>query len=378
MTPPCHRCGRMRGLSLIELMVALVLGLLLTAAVLQVYLATKRTFVTQDQLGQQQEGGRYALDHIARDLRMAGLFGCASRRMPGQPLPIRNHLADSAYPYDLTPGVRGYEAVGTAPGQQYDLPATDPPAVSTGTGWAPTLPARMLAGSARIIAGSDVLVITGASPLAVPLVDPYTSGAQIFVRTPHDFGAGDILLVTDCLQAQIFQATAVSAGGHNITGAAGGPFAPGNGAPIATRGPIGPFRAGAEVSALRSHAYYVGVGSDGTPTLFRERLAHRVGAAAARVEREELISGVESMQLLYGVDPGGNFRAEDYVTADAVSDWQQVRAVRIALLVRSPGEFAPEADSTVYVLEGTRINPVDDRRQRRVFSTTVSLRNRLR
>ena len=68
------------GFSLIELMVGAVLGLLLLGAVIVVYMSVKRTFIAQDEDTGVVEGGRFAIDTITRDLRMAGLSGCAGRR----------------------------------------------------------------------------------------------------------------------------------------------------------------------------------------------------------------------------------------------------------------------------------------------------------
>ncbi|MGI0117280.1 PilW family protein [Zooshikella sp. RANM57] len=60
------------GLSLIELMIALVLGLLLLAGVLQVFLGSSQTYRLTGDLARAQENGRFALDMLTRDIRMAG------------------------------------------------------------------------------------------------------------------------------------------------------------------------------------------------------------------------------------------------------------------------------------------------------------------
>ena len=83
------------------------------------------------------------------------------------------------------------------------------------------------------------------------------------------------------------------------------------------------------------------------------------------------------MQIVYGVDGNEDYIVDDYRDASAVTDWQQVRAIRVSLLMRSPEEFLDGMDTATYNLAGTTINPVDDRRQRRVFSSTIALRNRL-
>lgn len=74
-TPGCCGSGRAQGIGLVELMVAMVLGALVVAAVVQIFSANKQTFRMQDAMSLTQEGGTYALDFIARDLLRAGFPG---------------------------------------------------------------------------------------------------------------------------------------------------------------------------------------------------------------------------------------------------------------------------------------------------------------
>ncbi|ARU27615.1 hypothetical protein CBR65_09340 [Cellvibrio sp. PSBB006] len=67
------------GLSLIELMIAITLGLILMAGVIQVFLSSRVTFATQQAMSRVQETGRLAVEFMARDIRMAGYMGCTSR-----------------------------------------------------------------------------------------------------------------------------------------------------------------------------------------------------------------------------------------------------------------------------------------------------------
>jgi len=370
MRPNVNFQGRLqRGLTLIEMMVAMVLALLLTAAVLQVYLLNKTTFTAQQQSGIVQESGNFALEYLTRDARMAGLAGCSSRRSGTQPLPVHNYLNSTAYPFDLIGhGISGFESTGTGVGATYNITATNP---APGGGWTPALPTGANALDGKALPGSDVLVVSGISPDDIPLVAPFTSGSQIFVDDVRDITNGEILVVTNCQQAEVFQATNVVSASNNIVGSSAGSYTPGNAENIASTGPEGPFTEGTRVSRLRSYAYYVGRGTDGTPSLYRASLR---GSA---MEDQELVPGVDSMQIVYGVDGNEDYIVDDYRDASAVTDWQQVRAIRVSLLMRSPEEFLDGMDTATYNLAGTTINPVDDRRQRRVFSSTIALRNRL-
>ena len=381
--PVCGRDGsrsrrRALGLSLIELMVAMVLGLLLLGAVLQVYMSTKMTFVAQDQKSGVEETGRYALEFIARDVRMAGLTGCGSRTMPGTTLSLTNHVnGAAAFPWQFSVAVMGYEANSSAPGNTLTLAASEPAAGGT---WNATLP-QALRDMNLAVPGSDVLLLGGIGAQTWPLVDPFSSGSQIFVQAGNDITQGDVLFVTDCGQGIVFQATGVTqAGGKtNVVGSNAATVAPGNSSNIAEQGPTGgAFRAGGTVGRATSIAYFIGRGSGGAPSLFRATLLAPDNNANSRVLRsEELVSGIESMQLLYGVDTDGDFAINSYQTATGVANWEQVRTVQLALLARAAENSLAQDDAATYALAGTTVNPVDDRRQRRVFAMTISLRNRL-
>ena len=103
---------------------------------------------------------------------------------------------------------------------------------------------------------------------------------------------------------------------------------------------------------------------------------------------QEIAEGVENMQVLYGEDLNGDFTPDRYVTADAVANPRAVVSVRISLLVRTVDNLPLRPDDTnTYTLLGstatatqTIIDPeegnANDQRFRRVFGTTVFLRNK--
>ncbi|MEH6565628.1 MAG: prepilin-type N-terminal cleavage/methylation domain-containing protein [Halopseudomonas sp.] len=71
------------GFSLVELMVAMAVGLMLTLGVLQVFLASKESFALQQRSAAMQENARFLLGRLAQDIRLAGQFGCLElRRLP--------------------------------------------------------------------------------------------------------------------------------------------------------------------------------------------------------------------------------------------------------------------------------------------------------
>lgn len=70
-----YRFWKMRGVGLVELMVSLLLGALLTAGIVALFNANRQTFRLQDNVTRTQENGSFALDFLTEDLRMAGYPG---------------------------------------------------------------------------------------------------------------------------------------------------------------------------------------------------------------------------------------------------------------------------------------------------------------
>lgn len=119
----CGVDARQRGFSLVELMVAMTLGLTLVLGVSQLFLASKRSFVLQQHLAAVQENARFVLTRISRDLRQAGVFGCLDlQRLPAA---TRSQLpADFAEPITYADGtlklltaVTAHDPI-SAPGQR--------------------------------------------------------------------------------------------------------------------------------------------------------------------------------------------------------------------------------------------------------------------
>jgi type IV pilus assembly protein PilW len=99
------------------------------------------------------------------------------------------------------------------------------------------------------------------------------------------------------------------------------------------------------------------------------------------------VEGIENMQIVYGEDMSGDRIPDRYVKADTVANWRNVMAVRIGILARSLAqtesggkEYGPDVDTGSYDVDGDGTNDFTvpapgDRYQRRVFRTTVLMRN---
>ncbi len=363
------RDTRQSGVTLVELMVALVLGLVLTGGFIQVFLANRTTYAFNEGLSRLQENGRFALDTLSFRVRMAGFRGC----LPD--VPLFNNLGSAAdLAFDFEQALIGFEADGTAPGDEFTA-ASSNPANSTSPGdWTPTLPAEL---RNRVIPGSDVIVVRSVSAAAHALRSPFSDADTVHVNAPAGtYVVGDIAVVSDCQKASVFQVTGAAAagGGLDLTHAAGG--TPGNA--LQTWDTDQLYGAGAEVMRGETWIYFVGTrAGGGSPALYQARLQTNSAASRAELVYEEIADSVETMQVLYGVDTNADNRVDEYRTANAVADWDEVVAVRVSLLLRAPDEYGTETDTSDYLVNGTLFDPVDDRRVRQVFTTTIALRNRL-
>jgi type IV pilus assembly protein PilW len=358
---------RQQGVTLVELLVALMLGLLLTAGIIQVFIGNRATYEFNDSLSRIQENARFTLDHMAYNARMAGYSGCLSDVV------IYNNLdAPDDFRDDIENGLQGFDASGTADGQTFSAGSDPVPSTNPGA-WTPSLPAEL---DGLVLPGSDVLIVRGIGGAPHPLVSPFNDSAQLFVADPHDFLLGEILVVTDCHKASIFQLTNVTSSGFgvNLVHSNDGKYVPGNSSP--TWGPEQDYGLGAEVARLQTFAFFVGRGANGNPTLFQLRLQRQSGTASGFMP-EELAEGIDTMQVRYGIDDDSDGAIDRMISADAVADWQRVLSVEMSLLARARDEYGTEVDTQVYRLGAMQFNPPDDRRLRQAFSTSVGVRNRL-
>lgn len=65
-----------KGFGLVEIMVALVLGLVVSLGIIQIFTASRATFVAQNASARMQEDARFVLSKMLQELRLAGMYGC--------------------------------------------------------------------------------------------------------------------------------------------------------------------------------------------------------------------------------------------------------------------------------------------------------------
>lgn len=384
-----HRRVRQTGLSLIELMIGIALGLLLTAGILQLFIGTKNTYSAQDGVSKMQESARFGAEFLNTEMRMAALRSLCYDYYGSDFMNITNHLTQNGQLlYSSAIGVWGWDYDGTGDGDTYTLPADLDPSTEARSNWTAgasvgQLPAEL---QGMVVPGSDVLLIKRVTPLAnwvatsggtsntIPLVqsDP-ASGVNNDGVDPDDW-KNDLVLVTNCQNGDLFVNTSDSA---NVLNSSGGVSDLPDGSLIDTLSndgtALGAYGQSAQVYRFNSTLFFIGQRAAGGPTsLYRAN----VGAEG---DVQELVENVESMQVLFGItdDPDVRDQVSDYVTADEVSDWSLVLSARIGLLMRAPGNGHGAVARSLEV-NGLTVDEPSDGAQRTVFVMDSTPRNLVR
>jgi type IV pilus assembly protein PilW len=371
----------LRGFSMIELMVAMAIGLAFIVVVLSVYLSSKTAFRRTEELSGLQAAARNAFEYVGFDARQAGMLGC---QLGGDKGITKNASPDLSNDF-LVP-VQGFNA------------AVDPVFDQTGTNdaskWtantapvgSPSKPVFNSSGSGlpnNISIGSDVLFLRGPST-SIPLrltesANPAVSTTTVKVEgttsgsCASGLCANSFAMITNCTEGAIVQVNNLSNATKITTLTLKSPG----------MGSLNEFKVDrSEVFPMQTVVYYVAPASNGTTqSLYR----HRFDGSIATGTREELIEGVENMQITYGVDnatanadASPDYTVDVYQTANAVADWGTVLSIKIALVVRAPqpltgGLAGPGSDTA----NGVTVTYADTKYDRRVFTNVIALRNRI-
>lgn len=330
-----------RGLSLVELLVALALGAFITIGIIQMFTANQETYRVNIGQARMQEGARFAMEFLTAPIRMAGFMGCFSE--PVGFFEQLNPNANADYLIDFASPVGGHEA--TAPNTWSPLLAA--------------LPADIPAGN--IASGTDVLTIRTSDPRGTRLSTAMANSSDpIVVRTlPNgetaQYTAQDLFVISDCEKATFFQLTSATTTANviNMAHIAGGAAAtPGNDtADITPDNDV--FGLDATVHRIETQVFFIAPGAGGGLSLWRKS-----GFLGAPVE---LVEGIEDLQVLYGIDTDNDGVPNRYRTVQNVVDLADVRTLRISITANSVNP----------------VNDVGDGLLRRTFTNTIALRNRI-
>ena len=344
MDPSKRSRTRQRGLTLIEVMVALTLSLILTAGVVQIFSGTRSTYRFQEALSGVQENGRFVLQQMARQIRQLGYSGCAR----GADLEFNNNVEDANGnkwdEWNQGRELRGFEHVSGA--------------------WSPDDPG--------VPAATHSSVIRAKVPVGGNLkvtADP--GGANIQVNDGDSLFKCQVVMVSNCRTADIF-VIVNKPGSDTLTHSNAQQCGGSNSASNIDNFLSNDDYTGASIVRQNDVLYFVRDGDgDGVPELWR-----RVVDGSATPTDTQMVEGVERMELRYGEDTDGDGAPDSYVLANGVANWPDVVAVRISVLMVSTSDNVTD-DPQPYTFAGTTVANPGDRRLRQVFTKTIALRNRL-
>ncbi|MES9962442.1 MAG: PilW family protein [Candidatus Sedimenticola sp. 20ELBAFRAG] len=343
---------RQQGMGLIEIMIAMVLGLMLTIGMVEIFIANKQAYKSQDSMSRIQESGRFAMEIMARNIRMAGFQGCANLDIV-----IPNVIADPppGAGFGSNQSVLGWEKTG--PGNTAFDGYTD--------SFANTYPVHIDAlERADILEGTDVITVNRASDCGAYLVGNLiadNANIQLNPDNTCEFAAGEILIISDCVNTDIFRATNVSQGAAKIT------IAHANNMNTTNR-LSKPYGEDAQIYKFIQLDYFVKENDYGRPALFEI-----INGGPPR----ELVEGIEDMQAEYGEDTTDDLTADRYVDAPDVGvggfGWGKLTGLRLTLDMRSIRDNVAVAPRTITYKGDAAYS---DKRLEQSMAATIGLRNR--
>jgi type IV pilus assembly protein PilW len=372
-----------RGMTLVELLIALALSLAVLIGLSSVYVAVKQAFRFQENTGRLQEDANFALDAISRELRMAGYGGCpgVKKIVVGVTTYYPGSVLSSGSP-DGIEGANPLAQIETSNAEVIVQPLTS---FNFIRGF-DNVPSGMFAsGAVPSTSGTDSLLFSGGSAESVGVSVAMAAANSPLTIASDPYGWRNAtansgvynMIVSDCTSSSIFAGKVAQSGG--VTTIAHDTSL-GNSSDNFSSSYI--FGTDATVNLLRWNFFYVATRAGAsTPSLYRVAFNGN-----SRLAAEEIVSNVESMQLHYGenteLDGSGvpTLMADQWrTTAATVVDWSRVVAVRVGLMMVSADDNAnPGVTLTTPTLLGqtyTLPSGASANRLRKEFSTTVVLRN---
>ncbi|MCW8127495.1 PilW family protein [Microbulbifer halophilus] len=339
--------SRQRGLSLIELMIAILLSSMLLLGVLQIFDSNRDTIRMQTAFARVQESGRFATDLLTREIRMADYWGCAPD--PGS---IKNHLDTSDTDYDASYlgnlGNNGVLGTDNASGETV--------------------------GTKAVAEGSDILYLRGSENACggTGRMVPSTNAASLMATQNCGVEEGQTVLLANCQSGELMTITQVQGGNGGNSDKRTLVHNTGNNSADGwinndTKELQREYGADARLLVPYQRIYFVADSAAGDSSLF---VSENGGDA------QELIPGIEDMQLLYGRDTDDDETVDTWTSAAGLTeaDMALAQAIKVQLVAANEANVNAD-DMTVTDLDDDDTTYTDGR-LRKVYLSTVKVRNR--
>lgn len=358
-----HTPRKQAGFTLVELMVALTLGLIVIAALIGVFIANNQNYRQNEALAVLQDNARFALDVMSRDLAMAGYWGGVRAVDAGVNVRVSAAGRAAVSNSSTTNGDCGPTGQGASSFWLFNVGT--PLEFRTQSSGTPIGSLFRCLDPNNLVADSDIVMIRHAAGQCAFTSDVAGCGGNTMV-------ANRFYVKTNQNIASLFRATASEL---NTVSSTPADCVDGSG----TSAPCPPVDAPQQVYAYTPQLYYVRnylrTPGDGTPILCRRYLNDTAGTPF--MDEDCLAEGVENIQLEWGLGTG---TVQRYVSAPTADELLTARTVRLHILVRATGRNVQASnDAKTYsnlADLGQTFTPTPATGvMRRLFTTTVQLKN---
>ena len=348
-----------QGLSLIELMIAMLLGLLVVGAAGGVFLSNKRVYGSSETLGRIQENQRTAFELMSRDLREAGGNPCGSAST------LVYQISQTGHWNTYADGLKGYAPNEAATGTAFGSAAT------------------------QRVQGTDAVDLYLANDAGIRVTLHDNPSAVLKVNSTNGLALNDVVMVCNMDYSFIFQVTGLPSGEIQHQGGGSlncaqefqwqapclsGGASGANGYCFMVSDPTDPTvnsncskfsTSPAEVVKITTSRWYIGNNGRGGRSLYRAILAANSATATLQlIGTEEIAEGVTGMGISYRV--AGNSAYQTAAQVQAANAWKRVIAARVTM----------QFSGTPGALQGAYIEGTDGNALTRTVSNDVALRNR--
>lgn len=402
-----------QGLSLVELMVAMTISLFLLAGIGLVYQSTKTGFTYANNTARMGEDASYAIEALSRDVRMAGYAGCSGTNIatsagPDSVMGTADDVTDNPLLKASTSSpkllnVAAYNPSALNAPNPFGTPVYTSNNVILGfpntvTTLATAQAAAGINASANysLVANQPILYLAGGSPQAVQ-IGAAVSNTQVLATSSRNGGnsvnigndphiyppnasstTNSWMIISDCRGSEIFRATKGTAAGVTYMDSQSTLPTPATATDFIFQNTYG---TDAIITPFVTSTYFIATRTGAaTPSLYVRQFNGSVMGAP-----QEVVPNIEAITYQYGENTTNNaaglptYRPDVYRAAAAVTNWSRVVSLRIGFIVVSeePTASATAQPATIPWLAGNYTPPsTTDRRVRRAYSTTVSIRNR--
>ncbi|WP_299002700.1 PilW family protein [uncultured Shewanella sp.] len=310
---------KQKGLSLVELMVSMLIGLFLIAGVFTLFMLSSNNVTTTSHFNQLQEQGRIALDFIERDLQMQGFMA----ELTGEGLVLgintRNNASSLSDEQDC---------IGSGLNNA-TFPNAQPAHFRMLWGYEQGVSSEPLDCLSSVLANTDVLQL---KRLVGPNVTSFDDNRYYAAISANEaiFFAGDQSV---------------------------------------------PTLSNARFWEYQHHVYFIQE-NNGMPVLMRRILTN--GGMRTSSSVEQLVEGIENIRILYGFDNDNDLTVDSFMPAEQVTSlmWDKgAVALRVFVLIRTLFEDTQLTNTVKYQLGDKTIGPINDGFRRKVMMTTLVLEN---